>query len=111
MQEKDLADGRVAMLVFVHVKLGELQHLLDANAGATKNLDNGEAPEGVFLLLHHVDAVGTARSTHVGSTSGSVVCRPVQGDVASDGDQRLVGRQTRSHVLGKLVPAARDRSG
>jgi len=65
MQEKDLADGRVAVLVFVHVKLGELQHLLDANAGVTKNLDNGEAPEGVFLLLHHVDAVGTARSVRV----------------------------------------------
>jgi hypothetical protein len=32
VQEQDLADGRVAVLVFVDVELGQLEHFLDADA-------------------------------------------------------------------------------
>jgi hypothetical protein len=60
-----LPDARVTVLVFVHVKLSEFQHLLDADACVTKNLDNGQAPECVFLLLHHVDAVRAVRCVGV----------------------------------------------
>jgi hypothetical protein len=98
-----LPDARVAVLVFVHVKLSELQHLFDANAGVAKNLNNGQAPEGVFLLLHYVDAGGVGRPIGVDRLQPGV-CERVRSGIcaeighAGDGDATTAGQRVRGVI-------------